>query len=110
MGPPHGLCARRARRGVMGGFPRHRSIPAQLYKELRTASARKNIHAAADFVTLAKAGKLPPLVYAWSPDGSDEHPPSKAPDPGYIRREHDLVWQCVDARVKVGNGRTLFSS
>jgi hypothetical protein len=52
-------------------------------------------------VTLAQAGKLPQLVYAWSPAGSDEHPPSKS-DAEYIKRGHDFVWQRIDAVVKAG--------
>jgi hypothetical protein len=49
----------------------------KFYTELNTAAAKKNIHTnAADFVVLAKAGKLPQVVYAWAPAGADEHPPS----------------------------------
>jgi hypothetical protein len=82
-------------------FPTDQGYPLKFYKELNTASAQKNVHAPADFLTLAKAGTLPRLVYAWSPAGSDEHPPAKS-DPQYIKRGHDLVWQRIDAVVKAG--------
>jgi phospholipase C len=82
-------------------FPSDQGYPLEFYKELRTTAAKKKIHPPADFLKLAAAGKLPRLVYAWSPGGSDEHPPSK-PDPGYMARGHDLVWQRVDAIVKAG--------
>jgi hypothetical protein len=48
------------------------------------------------------AGTLPQLVYAWSPAGSDEHPPFLKSDPNYITRGQDLVWQRIDAVVKAG--------
>ena len=82
-------------------FPAADGYPLKFYKELGTRTAAKNIHPASDFVTMARNGTLPQLVYAWSPNGSDEHPPAK-PDPGYIARGHDLVWQRVDAVVKAG--------
>jgi hypothetical protein len=86
-------------------FPSDQNYPLEYYKELRTAAAKKKIHAPADFVKLAAAGQLPRLVYAWSPGGSDEHPPSK-PDPAYIARGHNLVWQRVDAIVRAGGWET----
>jgi hypothetical protein len=83
-------------------FPGASDYPLSFYKELNTATAKKNIHPADAFITMAGAGTLPELVYAWSPDGSDEHPPTK-PDPGYITRGQNLVWQRVDAVVKAGH-------
>jgi hypothetical protein len=82
-------------------FPSTNGYPLKFYKELDTSSAKKRLHAPGAFVEMARAGKLPALVYAWSPDGSDEHPPQK-PDPGYISRGHDLVWERIDALVKAG--------
>jgi hypothetical protein len=85
-----------------GAFPATGGYPLHFYKELTTAHAAKNIHAtAASFVQMAAAGTLPQLTYAWSPNGFDEHPPSKS-DPAYVARGQDLVWQRVDAVVKAG--------
>lgn len=84
-------------------FPSADGYPTKFYKQLQTASARKHLYGAGDFVTLAETGKLPQLVYAWSPDGSDEHPPYRRSDPEYITRGHDLVWQRVDAVVRGGH-------
>ena len=83
-------------------FPSDQDYPVKFYKELTTVAAKAKLHQPHEFLTMAAAGKLPPLVYAWSPGGFDEHPPSK-PDPQYIARGHDLVWQRVDAVVKAGN-------
>jgi hypothetical protein len=83
-------------------FPGASDYPLKFYKELRSAAATKNIHAPGDFIKMAAAGTLPQLVYAWSPDGSDEHPPAKS-DPGYLARGHALVWQRIDAVVKAGH-------
>jgi hypothetical protein len=82
-------------------FPASGDYPLKFYSELQTPAAMKHIHAAADFVTMAKSGTLPQLVYAWSPTGSDEHPPSK-PDPAYITRGQNLVWERVNAVVQAG--------
>jgi hypothetical protein len=91
-----------------GAFPTDQDYPLKFYKELRTPSAQKNIHPPTDFNTLAAAGKLPRLVYAWSPSGSDEHPPQQS-DPQYIKRGHDFVWQRIDAIVKAGEwANTVF--
>jgi hypothetical protein len=84
-----------------GAFPATGGYPLHYYKELGTKTAAKNIHDPGTFLQMAAAGKLPQLVYVWSPTGSDEHPPSKS-DPGYMARGHDLVWQRVDAVVKAG--------
>jgi hypothetical protein len=86
-----------------GAFPGANGYPLKFYKELDTAAAKKNIHTPDTFVTMAGAGTLPELVYAWSPDGSDEHPPTRKADPGYIARGQDLVWKRVDAVVKAGH-------
>ena len=82
-------------------FPATDGYPTKFYKELITSSANSHIHTAAEFLTMAQAGTLPQLVYSWSPDGSDEHPPAQS-DPGYITRGHDFIWQRVDAVVKAG--------
>jgi hypothetical protein len=83
--------------------------PTKFYTELNSAAAKKNIHhGATDFDTLAKAGKLPQLVYAWAPSGASEHPPQK-PDPQYIARGQHAVWQRVDAVVQGGGwANTVF--
>jgi len=76
--------------------------PLKFYTELTTASAKTNIHGqAGDFIAMAKAGKLPQLVYAWAPSGFDEHPPQR-PDPQYIARGQQLVQERVDAVVQGG--------
>jgi len=75
--------------------------PTKYYTSMSTPEAVKRTHAQADFLTMAKAGTLPPVSYVWSPQGSDEHPPSKS-DPQYIRRGHDLIWQRVSAVIEGG--------
>jgi hypothetical protein len=86
------------------------SYPVKFYTELNTAAAKKNIHTnPADFVTMAKAGTLPQLVYAWAPSGLDEHPPDTGPNPQYIANGQQLVWQRVDAIVQAGGwANTVF--
>jgi hypothetical protein len=90
-------------------FPGPSGYPVKFFTELDTPAALKNIHAnAADFVTLAKAGKLPQLVYAWAPAGADEHPPQKS-DPQYVTRGQHSVWERVDAVVQGGGwANTIF--
>jgi hypothetical protein len=94
-------------------FPDQDGYPTKLYTELRAASRSANIHPVTPggvdpFVTMAEAGQLPDLVYAWSPSGYDEHPPLKS-DPGYLKRGQDFVWQRVDAVVRSGEWpRTIF--
>lgn len=89
-------------------FPGDQSYPVKFYSELNTPAALKNILAPGDFVKLAKAGKLPQLVYAWAPTGADEHPPQK-PDPQYITRGQHSVWERVDAVVQAGEwANTVF--
>ena len=85
------------------------SYPVKFYKELNTPAALKNIHTSTgDFVSMARAKTLPQLVYAWSPGGSDEHPPHVS-DPQYISRGQRLVWERVDAVVKAGQwAETVF--
>ncbi|MDP9168763.1 MAG: hypothetical protein M3O32_22315, partial [Actinomycetota bacterium] len=85
------------------------SYPVKFYTELNTPGAKKNIHTGtADFVSMAKAKKLPQLVYAWSPGGSNEHPPH-SPDPQYISRGQRLVWERVAAVVQAGQwAETVF--
>jgi hypothetical protein len=84
-------------------FPGADNYPVKFYTELGTAAALKNIYSSDAFVQMASAGTLPELVYAWSPDGSDEHPPTSKKDPEYIARGQSLVWQRVDAVVKAGH-------
>ena len=83
--------------------------PLKFYKELSTPSAKKQIHTqTGDFISMAKAGKLPQLVYAWAPSGFDEHPPQR-PDPQYIARGQQLVQERVDAVVQGGGwANTVF--
>jgi hypothetical protein len=83
-------------------FPGKDDYPIKFYKELQTATAKKHLHPPGDFVKMAAAGTLPQLVYAWSADGSDEHPPLKKGNTAYISRGHNLVWERVDAIVKAG--------
>jgi Phosphoesterase family len=83
-------------------FPITGNYPVKYYSELNTPAALKNIHTdPAEFITLAKAGKLPQLVYAWAPPGADEHPPQKS-DPQYIARGQQAIWERVDAVVQGG--------
>ncbi len=82
-------------------FPAQDGYPTKFYKELNTTAQAKHIHQAADFLTMAAAGDLPQLVYAWSPPGFDEHPPGTS-DPAYIANGQSLVWQRIDAVVKAG--------
>jgi hypothetical protein len=82
-------------------FPSTDGYPLQFYKELTTPAALQNIRDSATFTQMASAGTLPQLVYVWSPDGYDEHPPAKS-DPAYLANGQDLVWQRVDAIVKAG--------
>ena len=82
--------------------------PVKFYTELNSITAKKNIHAATDFVAMAKAGKLPQLVYAWAPAGADEHPPQKS-DPQYVTRGQQMIWERVDAVVQAGQwANTIF--
>jgi hypothetical protein len=88
-------------------FPDQDGYPTKFYTELNTPARQPNIHPAtaggADpFVAMARAGTLPQLVYAWSPEGYDEHPPFKGSDPDYLRHGHDFVWQRIDAVVQAG--------
>ena len=88
-------------------FPDQDQYPTKFYTELAAPSRAANIHpvragATDPFVTMAAAGTLPRLVYAWGPAGADEHPPFQKSDPGYIKRGHDLIWQRVDAIVRAG--------
>jgi hypothetical protein len=98
------IFAHAQRSGVSwAAFPGASAYPVKFYSELHTVAAKKNIHGApGDFVKLAKAGKLPQLVYAWAPSGSDEHPPQKS-DPQYISRGQQLVRDRVDAVVQAGH-------
>jgi hypothetical protein len=83
-------------------FPAPDNYPLKFYKELNTAAAKKHIHTiAGDFETLAKAGKLPQLIYVWAPTGFDEHPPPKS-DPQYVTRGQQFIWGHVDAVVQGG--------
>jgi hypothetical protein len=62
-------------------FPDQDGYPTKFYTELHTAARSAKVHpvtpgGADPFVTMASNGTLPQLVYAWSPSGYDEHPPS----------------------------------
>jgi hypothetical protein len=90
-------------------FPSDGDYPIKYYTELQTAAAKKNVHPPDDFLSMVADGRLPELVYAWSPSGFDEHPPSGSADPDYISRGQNLVWQRVDALVKAGQwDNTIF--
>jgi len=91
-------------------FPDQDLYPTKFYTELGTAARKANIHPATPgatdpFVTMARAGTLPQLVYAWSPAGYDEHPPLQS-DPQYLKRAHDFLWQRIDAVVQAGQWAT----
>ena len=84
-----------------GAFPSDGNYPLQYYAELADAASKAHIYPPAKFIEMAQAGTLPDFCFVWSPGGSDEHPPQK-PDPTYIRRGQDLVWQRIDAVVQGG--------
>src|SRR6266851_5912570 len=79
-------------------FPDDHGYPTNCFTELKQSP---NLHKAADFLTLAKQGKLPQLCYVWSRAGYDEHPPFKA-NPAYVTNGQNLTWQRVDAVVAGG--------
>jgi len=92
-------------------FPDVNDYPVKFYTELSTPAALRNIHAtSSDFITLAKAGKLPQVCYVWAPDGADEHPPPNSkPNPQYIANGQHAVWSRVDAVVQGGGwDNTIF--
>ena len=83
-------------------FP-DKKYPVQFYTELSDAASQANIYPPRKFIEMARRGTLPDFCFAWSPAGYDEHPPfGKVPDPQYIQKGHDLVWQRVDAVVQGG--------
>ena len=90
-------------------FPASGGYPLKFYQELTTAEAAPHLHAdPADFIRLARAGALPPLVYAWAPPGADEHPPQKS-DPQYVARGQQSVWDRVEAVIAGGGwAETVF--
>jgi Phosphoesterase family len=67
--------------------------PVGFYTELKGSP---NIVASTQFVTDAKAGKLPTLVMLWHNSPYDEHPPAN------VTEGMDLIWQSVDAVVQAG--------
>ena len=88
-------------------IPDQDGYPTKFYTELLAPAAQAHVHPVTGgqpdpFVTMAQAGTLPRLVYAWSPAGRDEHPPFRTSDPGYLTRGHDFIWQRLDAAVKAG--------
>jgi hypothetical protein len=84
-----------------GAFPDEHHYPVLYYSELNDAESKANIHPPGKFIEMAGNGTLPAFCFVWSPSGYDEHPPH-TPDPKYVQRGHDLVWQRVDAVVKAG--------
>ena len=82
-------------------FPDDSGYPTKYYKSLETSAAKANIHPPSEFITMARAGTLPRLVYAWSPSGYDEHPPSKS-NPNYVTDGENYVWQRIQAVVDGG--------
>jgi hypothetical protein len=81
-----------------GAFTADNGYPVRYYAEL---ARQGGVHTSAAFLTMARAGTLPQLCYVWSPGGLDEHPPQK-PDPAYVSRGQDVVWQRVSAVVDAG--------
>ncbi len=53
-------------------FPAQDGYPTKFYRELHPTAEANHFYQAADFLTMAAAGTLPQLVYAWSPTGFDE--------------------------------------
>ena len=68
-------------------------FPISFYQQLRGSP---NVRPSSDFVTDAKAGGLPALVYLWHESGLDEHPPANITD------GMSMIWQSVDAVVQGG--------
>ena len=72
---------------ALGGYPLH------FYKEL---AGSPNLAAGTDFVTDAKAGRLPELALLWHDSPQDEHPPAD------VTLGMRATWQAVDAAVRGG--------
>jgi Phosphoesterase family len=67
--------------------------PVAFYTQLKGSP---NVVSSAEFLTDAKAGRLPALVLLWHNSPNDEHPPANVTD------GMDLIWQSVDAVVQSG--------
>jgi hypothetical protein len=67
--------------------------PVAFYTELQGSP---NVVPSSQFLTDAKAGKLPALVMLWHNSPNDEHPPAN------VTTGMDTIWQSVDAAVKGG--------
>lgn len=82
-------------------FPDENGYPTKFYKSLTEPPGNEHVHRPEEFISLARSGQLPPIVYVWSPAGYDEHPPM-LPDPSYISQGENLVHQRVQAVIDGG--------
>jgi Phosphoesterase family len=74
--------------------------PVAFYTQLKGSS---NVVASSQFVTDAKAGKLPALALLWHNSPYDEHPPAN------VTEGMGRIWQSVDAVVQGGGwNETVF--
>ena len=69
------------------------NYPVAFYTELQGST---NVVSTSQFLTDAKAGKLPALVLLWHNSPYDEHPPAN------VTEGMDTIWQSVDAAVQGG--------
>jgi hypothetical protein len=69
------------------------NYPVAFYTELQGSA---NVVSTSQFLTDAKAGKLPALVLLWHNSPYDEHPPAN------VTEGMDTTWQSVDAAVQGG--------
>jgi hypothetical protein len=74
-------------------FAAAQQYPAAFYQQLQGS---QNVTSSARFLTDAKAGNLPPLVYLYHNSPYDEHPPAD------VTVGMNTVWQSVDAVVQAG--------
>jgi len=82
------------------GYTAGQNYPLQFYTQLQGS---KKLLPSSQFVTDAKAGRLPALVYLWHDSGKDEHPPAN------ITTGMNAVWESVDAVVQSGGwNETVF--
>lgn len=92
-----------------GAFTGDDRYPLTLYSELADSASRSHIYTSNDaasdkFTAMAQDRSLPAFCFVWSPNGFDEHAPSGAnPDPDYVKKGHDLIWQRVTAIVQAGD-------
>jgi hypothetical protein len=82
-------------------FPDQDGYPTKHYTSVVNPPGNENVHPPKDFIAMARGGKLPQIVYVWSPAGYDEHPPL-TPDPTYVSDGQLLVWSRVQAVIDGG--------